>query len=146
MQTTALFEAPFATQLPALHQSLAKQSLSTVQLDLHALAPHANGAQAVVEVARQAPPPLQTCPFSCVVPLQMRPGHSRSGSLPSAIAPQTPSPPIPFFKPEHAWQLPVHAVVQQTPSAQNPSLHSCASEHAVPAIFCVVHLPPAVGQ
>ena len=42
--------------------------------------------------------------------------------------------------------MPLHTVVQQTPSAQTPLLHSCASAHATPAAFCTVHLPPALGQ
>ena len=146
MHVTALFEAPFATHVPALHQSTLAQSPSPTHDVAHALPPQAKGAHAVVVVARHAPLPLQTWPFSCVLAVQLWPGHSRSGSVPSVIAPQTPSPPLPFLNAEHATQAPVHAVEQQTPSVQNPLAHSWVARHATPALFCETHLPPGLGQ
>ena len=146
VHATALLEAPFATHVPVLHQSVAAQSPSPEQLALHDVAPHEYGVHDVVVVARHAPLPLQTCPFSWVPDAHVRPGHSTSGSLPSAIEPQTPSPPTPFLSAEHAWHLPVQAVVQHTPSTQLPSTHSWPSEQAMPALFCAAHLPPELGQ
>jgi hypothetical protein len=70
--------------------------------------------QGVVETAkRQEPFPLH-------VPSSPHGGfdtlHSSSGSSPAAIAPQVPSAPLPFFKAEHARQMPEQELSQQTPS------------------------------
>ena len=60
--------------------------------------------------------------------------HSLSGSVPVVMLPQTPLVP-PFFAVEHAWQRPVHAVEQQTPSTQKPLAHSFAAAHVEPVFF-----------
>jgi hypothetical protein len=45
--------------------------------------------------------------------------------MPSFAGPQTPSgPPFCFCAAAQAWQVPVQAVSQQTPPAQNPDAHS----------------------
>jgi hypothetical protein len=140
--------APFDcldTHAPPLHQPVASQSLDVVQALPHALpaALHANGAHVVVEIARQAPEPLQTCPFAWSDPVHVWPGHSTSGSVPSLMKPQMPSPPVPFLSAEHAWQGRVHAVVQHTPSTQFAPLHSCAPPQLTPGAFFATQLPDA---
>ena len=73
-------------------------------------------------IARHEPLPLQT----------LDPEHSLSGSVPPAMLPHVPSAPLPFLAAVHAWHVPVHAVLQQTPSAQLPLWHSALSVHANP--------------
>jgi hypothetical protein len=46
------------------------------------------------------------------------------GSVPSLTAPQVPSAPLALSAAVHAWQVPLHAMLQQTPSAQWPLVHS----------------------
>jgi hypothetical protein len=87
----------------------------------------------------QAPVPLQTpvCPqldAACVT-------HSLSGSTPSAIGPHTPSEPLPFLATVHAWQRPTHAVLQQTPSTQEPDAHCALFKHAPPFPRGGIHAP-----
>src|SRR5262249_49930690 len=72
--------------------------------------------------------------------------HSLSGSAPATMKPQVPSAPAPFFAAEHAWQNPVHVVLQQTPSAQTPLVHSLAAAHARPVAFFAAHVLLAVTQ
>ena len=72
---------------------------------------------------RQPPVPLHTLP----VP------HSSPGSVPSGIAVHVPTLPGRL----HAWQVPLHAVSQQTPSTQLPV------EQTVPS---VPQLPPGPRQ
>jgi hypothetical protein len=45
---------------------------------------------------------------------------------------------------EHAWQVPPHAVPQQTPSTQNPLAHSPPAEHAAAFCFWGAQAPPSV--
>lgn len=47
------------------------------------------------------------------------------------MAPQVPSTPLPFFAVVHAWQMPVQAELQHTPSTQNPLGQSDGLTHAV---------------
>jgi hypothetical protein len=54
--------------------------------------------------------------------------------VPAVIAPQVPSAPLPFFVAVQAWQLPVQAVLQQTPSTQLPLRHWLPCEHAWPVV------------
>ena len=107
---------------------VAPQSASITHVFRHALPPalQPNGAQPVV-IGLQLPTPLQA--FVVRVPLvHVAPGHSRSGSVAGAIAPQVPSVPLPFFDAEQAWQVPVQALPQQTLSTQCP-----APEATIPA-------------
>ncbi len=63
--------------------------------------------------------------------------------MPAAIGPQVPLAPPPFLVAEQAWQVPVHAVLQQKPSTQNVLVHSCAPVgHVEPAVFLFWHMPP----
>jgi len=50
-------------------------------------------------------------------------GHSLSGSESAATFSQAPSRPEPFLAALHAWQVPLQAVSQQTPSTQLPLAH-----------------------
>jgi hypothetical protein len=52
--------------------------------------------------------------------------------VPTATGPQAPSAPWPFMAAEQAWQRPVHAVLQQTPSTQNPEVHWLVDEQGPP--------------
>jgi hypothetical protein len=58
--------------------------------------------------------------------------QSLSGSVPVVTGAQVPSVP-PVFAAEHAMQVPVHAVLQQTPSTQLPFVHSALAEHVAPS-------------
>jgi hypothetical protein len=40
-----------------------------------------------------------------------------------------------------AWQVPVHAWSQQTPSAQNPLVHWLAIAHGAPSVTLGMHFP-----
>jgi len=60
--------------------------------------------------------------------------QSLSGSVAAVTGLQVPSV-MPVFPFEHAWQSPVHAVLQQTPSTQLPLKHSVAPLHVVPTTF-----------
>src|SRR6202042_3619142 len=78
-------------------------------------------------------------------------GHSSSGSVEAAIGPQVPSEPEPFFAAEQAWQVPVQAVAQHTPSTQPPPLvgsHSRLVEQDAPGAMYwqVVPLQFSVAQ
>jgi hypothetical protein len=71
--------------------------------------------------------------------------HSLSGSNPARIAPQTPSFPCPFFAAVHASHVPLQALSQQTPSAQNPEAQSVPVRQTLPLaqrVAQVAALPP----
>jgi hypothetical protein len=77
--------------------------------------------------------------------------HSSSGSVPAAIDPHAPSAPEPFFAALHAWQDPLQALSQQTPSTQKPgpppaAAHSSATVHGAPTDFRAMHWDDAVSQ
>ena len=63
--------------------------------------------------------------------------HWFSGSMPFGTLVQVPTVPASA----HDWQVPAHAVAQQTPWAQTFESHSPAAAHAAPSGF-VVQLPP----
>ena len=48
------------------------------------------------------------------------------------MTPHVPLAPDPFFAWLHAWQVPLHAVLQQRPSTQKPLEHSAFCVHARP--------------
>jgi hypothetical protein len=50
---------------------------------------------------------------------------------------------VPVGLPAHVWHWPVQALLQQTPSTQNPDTHSVALEHVTPGPDCFVHVPDA---
>jgi hypothetical protein len=56
------------------------------------------------------------------------------------MGPHVPSVPAPFFEATHASHVPVHALSQQTPSAQCPLAHSPSRPHA-PLVFVDTHVP-----
>ena len=58
------------------------------------------------------------------------------------MLPQAPSAPEPFLAVEQAWQLPVQAVLQQTPSAAKVLVHSLPPPAATPLAFLGRHEPP----
>jgi len=66
-----------------------------------------------------------------------RSAHWFSGSWPPGTLPQVPTDPAIA----HDWQVPPHAVAQQTPWAQNPDRHSPLAPHATPVAF-LAQLPP----
>jgi hypothetical protein len=65
-----------------------------------------------------------------------------SGSAPALIAPQVPSAPCPFLTAEQARQVPVQALLQQTPSTQLPLAHWLPAPHAPPFPFLVTQALP----
>jgi hypothetical protein len=87
----------------------------------------------------QAPAPLHAPSVPQVDGACM--AHSLSGSVPAVMAPQVPSAPLPFFAAVHAWQRPVQAVLQQTPSTQEPDWHCAAVEQAAPLASGAVQTP-----
>jgi hypothetical protein len=109
------FAALHAWQVPA--QAELQQTPST-QLPLEQFAPTAH---AVPLVATHAPA-LQ----------KASPGHSLSGSTPAMMLVQNPfaEPVLPTLQP---WQVPVHAVLQQTPSTQLPLVQVDPTVQVVPS-------------
>jgi hypothetical protein len=92
----------------------------------------------------QAPAPLQTPVVPHVAALWFV--HAPAGSgRPAATAPQMPSCPWPFVAAEQAWQVPVHALRQHTPSVQKLVTQSLPWPHVAPGAQRVGHvagLPP----
>ena len=89
----------------------------------------------------QAPAPLHTP----VVPQVLAAccAHSVPGSSPSATLSQVPlAPTPPLAAVEQPLQMPVHALLQQTPSTQNVLTHSAASLHDAPRGLPVPQVPP----
>ena len=83
--------------------------------------------------SRHAPAPSQlpSAPqVFCVMAV-----HSLSGSTPAEMNPQAPSRPAPFLAVVQAWHVPVHAVSQQTPSAQWPLAQSVSTLQPRPLAF-----------
>jgi hypothetical protein len=68
--------------------------------------------------------------------------HSEPGSVSEAKVVHVPLE-LPPAATVHAWQVPVHAELQHTPSAQKPEVHWLAAEQALPRIFFAVQVPPA---
>jgi hypothetical protein len=64
------------------------------------------------------------------------------GSVPAMTEPQAPSAPVPFMAAEHAWQRPLQAVLQQTPSTQKPEVHWLAVVQGPPSPAGITHAPP----
>jgi hypothetical protein len=58
------------------------------------------------------------------------------------MLPQIPSDPPPFFAAVHATQVPLHAALQQTPSAQWPLPQSVSFAHCLPCPHRVAQPPP----
>ena len=81
---------------------------------------------------RHAPAPLHMP--SCPQALPVSTAHSLSGSVPALIGRHFPSCP-PVFKAEHAMQLPLHALSQQSPSTHDPEEHSLLVLQVVPFAF-----------
>jgi hypothetical protein len=155
---------------PWLHTKPAAQSAAVAHVVKQAPPLHAYGAQSVPpEASPHVPDPSQICAFTTVpwqtvapqlvpaahsshapAPLQAPSvpqvdaaccAHSLSGSVPAAIGPHTPFAPPPFFAVLHAWQSPVHALLQHTPSAQKPLAQSDPTEHGPPSPAGTTHAP-----
>src|SRR4051812_886740 len=67
--------------------------------------------------------------------------HSLLGSVPALIEPQVPSAPLPFLLAEHAWQRPLHVLLQHTPSTQLPLAQSAPLPHFLPLMPLPAHTP-----
>jgi hypothetical protein len=135
---------------------------------LHAVAPHTNGLHVVVAPAVHAPAPLHL-PSACATPdahvaaphdvafvgyvhavvstpLQLPP-HDEPSVVHAARAGVPPVFGVPLIAtqlPEalHAWHWPVHAALQQTPSAQKPLLHWLPPLHDAPSAPLPTHVVP----
>ncbi len=122
---------PFFAALHAWHwplQMLPQQKLSTQKVLAHSApmvqaVPLANGAAHAPAVQVRAPE------------------HSLSGSVPAVTSPQVPFAP-PVLAAEQAWQVPPHAVLQQTPSTQLPLEHWLLPVHAEPWASFATHALP----
>src|SRR5262249_50742049 len=54
--------------------------------------------------------------------------------------------PDPFLALVHAWHVPPHTVLQQTPSVQNPLTHSALVVHDRPFAFWPTQTPPLQNE
>jgi hypothetical protein len=137
-----------------------------VQVVLHAVAAHAYGEQVVVTGVGQAPAPSQLAAAVAVPPEQLAARHDvvvdataqepplahspvlpqggalpqRASAMPARSVAQVPSP-APVLAFEQPMQVPVQALLQQTPSTQAPLAHWLAPVQAPPVL--VTHVPPA---
>ena len=137
---------------------------------MQAPAEHAYGTQLTPVPFPQVPEPLQTCvsatlPWQIALPQLVPEGqswqlpapshaplvpqvdaawvaHWAAGSVPAATGPQVPSAPPPFMAAVHAMQVPVQAVLQQTPLAQKPLEHWLASVQGLPSPTLTTQAPP----
>jgi hypothetical protein len=69
-------------------------------------------------------------------------GHWSRGSVPSCALTQVPT--VPW--PAQVTHVPVHAALQQTPSAQNPVAHSAPIAHDVPIGLPGASIPMSAGM
>jgi hypothetical protein len=112
---------PFFAALHAWHrpeQGRLQQNPST-QLPLEHSAPVAH----VVPFTPTQAPALQN----------RSPGHSLSGSIPVVMGAHVPLATVPVLPVLHPMQLPVHAVLQQTPSTQKPLMQPVVTVHTDPS-------------
>lgn len=72
--------------------------------------------------------------------------HWSWGSVPAAAAPHSPSAPAVFRLAAQAWQRPVHAESQQTPSTQWPDAQCARVVHASPLLESGTHAKDAASQ
>ena len=114
-----------------------------VSASVSALPTHDAGAHSVPLGWRaHAPDPSQTPLVLQVAAESAR--HSMPGSLPERIGPHVPfAAPPPRSGAVHASQVPSHAAVQQTESAQKPLEHSPARPQAAPSARWATQVPPA---
>jgi len=106
--------------------------LHAVHVPPHAVLQHTPSTQLPLE---HSPAIEQAVPFanSAQLPAPLHvvaPMHSLAGSLLAAMFEQVPTDPAL----EHAWQIPLHAALQHTPSTHWVLEHSPAIEHAVPLL------------
>src|SRR5438132_1969373 len=143
------------------------QSESAPQLVLQAVVSQMYGLQLELAGAGHAPAPSQLADAVAVPLPQLAPRHCAVGYaqaamlLPSQLPPHVlPSlaqaaraPPLRCGAPDtgvhwptepatsQAWHCPLHAWLQQTPSAQLLLAHSCAPPQARPSAFFATHWP-----
>jgi len=151
----------FAVQLPDTQYAEVPQSASVVHAAAHAPAVHTVGEQLCIPPEAHTPLPshwlalVRTLPTHTggaqIVPLGYRAqapaplqepvvpqlvegwaAHSASGSVPAAMGPHVPSVPAPFLAALHAWQSPVQALEQHTPSTQRALAHWSAAVQVAP--------------
>jgi hypothetical protein len=109
--------------------------------DLATVPAHVGVPQTVPEAQIwQAPAPSQApsvpqVDWACIA-------HWLLGSFPAATLPHRPSAPLPFLAAVHAWQVPVQALLQHTPSAQKPDWHVAPDVHELPFACEAVQAPP----
>jgi len=143
---------------PLLQVANGAQSALVAHVALQALAPQANGKQEVEPGVTQVPAPSQVDPGVKVVPLAGQEAAAQAvpcwyfSQAPAWHLPSVPHPCVPWSTqvpagsgPEatavqrpiepamaHDWQVPVQAVVQQTPCSQFPDMHSGSAEQKAP--------------
>jgi hypothetical protein len=107
-----------------------------VRAGVNVVAVHVGAAHCVpAAYSRQAPLPLhEPSVLQLVVPRSL---HWFSGSMPFGTLVHAPTVPASA----QDWQVPPHAVSQQTPCAQKPDRHSPPAPHATPGPF-LAQLPP----
>jgi len=98
-------------------------------------APHA----VVAGANRHFPPPQNPSGPQPVVPGTA--AHSVAGSVPSLTLPQVPSAASPVCVARHETQRPLQAVLQHTPSVQNPVVHWVPTVHLPPGASFATHAP-----
>jgi hypothetical protein len=125
-----LFELP-ARQLPLPSHFPSPTALPLLQLALLHTVP--------LSYFRHAPAPSQKPSLpQLFLSLSVQ---SSSGSVPALTGRQRPSS-LSFLALLQAWHPPAQALSQQTPSTQNPEVHSAPSWQAPPPLFWVAQLPP----
>ncbi len=115
-----------------VHVPTVPARLHAAHVPPHAVLQHTPSTQLPLE---HSPAIEQAVPFanSAHVPAPLHvvaPMHSFAGSLLAAMFEQVPTDPAL----EHAWQIPLHAALQHTPSTHWVLEHSPAIEHAVPLL------------
>ncbi len=95
----------------------------------------------VLDQSRHAPFPLQPIPEMPQVAMAVA-VHWLWGSSPLTTLPQVPSAPAPLAAALHAWQVPVQAELQHTPSTQKPLVHWSPPVQAAATASVTVQVPP----
>jgi hypothetical protein len=87
---------------------------------------------------------LPISPLHALDPLHDPGLHSFCGSDPFTIGPHVPFVPCPLRAAVHAWHVPPHAVLQQTPSTQKLLKHSAPAAQVCAFSFLQVPIPSQV--
>jgi hypothetical protein len=102
-------------------------------------APHAGEAPGTLQLAAFTPSHVATTQIGSLPTLEHAPLRLVPCGPPTTVT-QVPL----FVVVSHAWQVPVHAALQPTPSTRKFDAHSALPAHAVPFVF--THAPKWLGS